>query len=85
MDPQMKEAWVNLGQAYKDWGKYEEAMENFNKVIDTIPWALTDLFQALKMDSKYGHAYHLRGITQHGVGKHFLAQIEYDESTLSYD
>lgn len=62
MDPQMKEAWVNLGQAYKDWGKYEEAMENFNK--------------ALKMDSKYGHAYHLRGITQHGVGKHFLAQID---------
>jgi lipoprotein NlpI len=33
ISPEHKDVYSNLGQAYKDWGKYNEAMEAFQKVI----------------------------------------------------
>lgn len=52
-----------MAQTYKDWGKFEEAMECLEK--------------ALALDAENPHAWHLRGLVYHGAGKHYKAQTEY--------
>ena len=54
-DKKFKEAIVNMGQAYRDYGMAPEAKEQFIK--------------ALEIDSNYIHAYHLKGLMYHAEGK----------------
>ena len=54
-DKNFKEAIVNMGQAYRDYGMAPEAKEQFIK--------------ALEIDSNYIHAYHLKGLMYHAEGK----------------
>eukprot|EP00943_MAST-04B_sp_MAST-4B-sp1_P007832 g7832.t1 len=54
-DSNFKEAIVNMGQAYRDYGMASEAAAQFTN--------------ALKMDSNYIHAHHLKGLLYHAEGK----------------
>ena len=55
----MKEAWANLGQAYRDAGDRQNAEKYFA--------------MAEKLDPNYVHCYHLRGLLFYGCGEIRLA------------
>ncbi|CAN0452825.1 unnamed protein product, partial [Discosporangium mesarthrocarpum] len=65
-----QEAWVNMGSLLRDWGHGKEALEAFNR--------------ALALDSGYVHAYHLRGLCKHSLGRHGAALEDFRKGTC-YD
>lgn len=54
IDSNFTEAWINMAQAYRDWGIHDKAEVYFSKAISIDP-------------TNY-HAYHLRGLLRYGVG-----------------
>jgi tetratricopeptide (TPR) repeat protein len=58
-DPTFKEAWVNMAQAYRDFGLANEASGAFGV--------------ALQKDKRFVPALHLRGLMRHGEGRLSLA------------
>lgn len=41
LDVNFKEAWTSMGQTYKDWGKFDEAIECLDKVSTILLLFLT--------------------------------------------
>jgi tetratricopeptide (TPR) repeat protein len=72
LNPDFKEAWTSMGQTYKDWGKFEPALEALDKVSQCVSAILR--CKALALDAEHAHALYLKGMTYHAAGKHFLAQ-----------
>ena len=62
----MKESHVYKGQAYKEWGKYEESYSSYSK--------------AIAMDSNYAQCFYLRGVCSFSVGKHIIAIGDFAEA-----
>ena len=54
-DAQFKEALVNMGQAFRDYGMAQQAQVQFER--------------ALEIDTEYIHALHLRGLMFHAEGR----------------
>jgi tetratricopeptide (TPR) repeat protein len=59
LDNKYKEAIINLGQAYKDWGKATKAMEQFNRAVSVDPQSVG--------------AHHCRALLWFGLGRHNTA------------
>lgn len=70
LDPNAKHAYIYKGQAYKEWGKYEDAIHEYNR--------------ALELDPQNSQCYYLRGIASFSVGKHHDA-IQDFQTTLQLE
>ena len=65
-DENFKEGYVNMGQAYRDYGMTDDAREAFQNAILSHQ-------KITGNGSTYVHAMHLRGLMHHGEGKYRLA------------
>ena len=64
LDPNLKQAYNFKGQAYKEWGKYDDAIIEYNL--------------ALSLDDRDPQCYYLRGMASFSVGKHYDAIKDYE-------
>lgn len=67
LNPRYKEAFLNIGQAHKELGCFEEANTFYSK--------------ALTIDENYFQAYHLRGVAKHSSGRHYEALADFKKAS----
>ena len=65
-DPNLTEAYLNLGHAYSQIGRYQKAIESYDKGIDLNPTIAL--------------AYDNRGAAHHNLGQILLAIYDYDKA-----
>lgn len=70
LQPEFKEAWLNLGQTYRDAGKTELA----RSALDT----------SLKLDSDFAAAHHATGLLCYSVGEYSDAKLSFDKAAQTH-
>jgi tetratricopeptide (TPR) repeat protein len=74
-DGNFKEAYVNMGQAYRDYGMTAEARGAFESAMQTHRRVSGE-------GSMYVHVLHLRGLMHHGEGRYRLALNDFLDALI---